>query len=266
MISISSLQTELRALCVSSPPSLTCSPQHVVAHVVPSPPSSATSPASPPPALPQICEEARAGQSSPLLTPPQSFRSSPVSPVAPSIALTDECGLQFPILPPPASFTQVSSCELNRKEAEEAWRSLQRWRDDHSEHVARTWPFKQFKARLNRFNADRRQHFVAHAQLRQTFPPALPAHAAPHFRSLWSLPADERQLFQTASGSICVRDASAATRLLTRFRDQTIGFLDSDLQIFVEWSERRQSLVLRRVSGDQTQFGALCRQLIHSVM
>ena len=105
---------------------------------------------------------------------------------------------------------------------------------------------------------------MAHAQLRQTFPPALTA-SSPHFRSLQTL-SDERRLTTTGSGSICVSDTSAANKLLTRFRDQTIGFLDSDLQICLEWSELRQSLVLRRVSGDQSQYSAICRQLIHSVM
>ena len=56
-----------------------------------------------------------AGSPVPLITPPHSFRSSPVtSPnTAPSIAITDELGTlqfsNFPILPPPIDFQLVSS-------------------------------------------------------------------------------------------------------------------------------------------------------------
>ena len=78
----------------------------------------------------------------PLVTPPQSFRSSPMtSPnTAPSIAITDELGtLQFPILPPPIDFQLVSSHpnldndpEKSPMSADMLLNKLHRWRNDES--------------------------------------------------------------------------------------------------------------------------------------
>lgn len=166
-ISIASLQTELRALCVSSPPSLQTSPIHSsqppqlsspttpVPTPINQPSPQLPPPTSPPPTLPLISEELHqvgcGGAAAvpphtcspvPLLTPPQSFRSSPVtSPNAPSIAITDELGtLQFPILPPPVDFQHVTShpnlergCGTSGGGSEVgdiSWTRLHRWRND----------------------------------------------------------------------------------------------------------------------------------------
>lgn len=225
-ISISSLQNELRALCVSSPPSLHSSPVHVssvmsvtagatATHTsshgksVKSSSSATTAvtaaatvtlpPTSPPsPILPLISEENTlsstnakseedlaafvcqqqqqeqyhhqplppnnkqnkplfggasdflakgfaigAGVGTPLVTPPHSFRSSPVtSPnaMAPFIAITDELGaMQFPILAPPTDFQLVSSHpNLNNdadKSPEQLFNKLHRWNNDESKLI-----------------------------------------------------------------------------------------------------------------------------------
>nr|XP_046910015.1 serine/threonine-protein kinase SIK1-like isoform X1 [Dermatophagoides farinae] len=205
-ISIPFLQHELRALCLSSPPSLHTSPIHhgtstamanqQQSHHISSASaisnSSATSsslpPSSPPPTLPQISEEIHkididleqpqhqlqhksaklttttsqqmqqlpnsrytaAGSSVPLITPPQSFRSSPVtSPnhaTTPSISVTDELGAsQFPILPPPIDFQltmtnshpnldQDSDSVTNAKivTTDLLFNRLHRWRNDET--------------------------------------------------------------------------------------------------------------------------------------
>ncbi|CAG2101057.1 unnamed protein product [Medioppia subpectinata] len=245
-ISISSLQTELRALCVSSPPSLQTSPIHCVSPQ----PSSASLPSSPPPTLPLISEEFHAVTSPvPLLTPPQSFRSSPVtSPsVAPSIAITDELGtsLQFPILPPPVDF-QHSVPNLDA-EAED-FAALHRWTNDEP---------------------SRRLQFAANRRMRQTYP-VTAAHNPLHYQSLQSVARDcDHVLHTTGSGSVCIEDLGAATKLLHRLAatsglSDVIAFRDTDIQISLEWNANR--LVLRRVSGDQTQYKDVCNQLIHSVM
>ncbi|KPM08452.1 serine/threonine-protein kinase SIK3-like protein [Sarcoptes scabiei] len=172
-ISIPSLQNELRALCVSSPPSLHTSPIHVPTmtnhHQTLQALSNSSLPPASPPALPQICEENQKQEGEiessennshcktladstmtslyggfspiPLLTPPQSFQTSPVtsphhlnylqqpnqsarinnsavnilpqinpSKTTPSISITDELGAsQFPILPPPLDFQLAAS-------------------------------------------------------------------------------------------------------------------------------------------------------------
>lgn len=193
-ISISTLQNELRALCVSSPPSLHASPIHASSIVnqthqshisaIANSPAASLPPSSPPPALPLISEENSpsystsqkpndgqppndpnlstsnssssiqktlmagllskgfSGSPVPLITPPHSFQSSPVtSPnTAPSIAITDELGtLQFPILPPPIDFQLVSSHpnldnDPNKPavSADMLLNKLHRWRNDES--------------------------------------------------------------------------------------------------------------------------------------
>jgi hypothetical protein len=144
-ISIASLQTELRALCVSSPPSLQTSPIHCASPTTPiAAPITSLPPSSPPPTLPQISEESQpsvpvTSSPIPLLTPPQSFRSSPVtSPNTPSIAITDELGtLQFPILPPPIDFQHVTSHPNLERGALAGLEDislirLHRWRNDES--------------------------------------------------------------------------------------------------------------------------------------
>ncbi|XP_054168435.1 serine/threonine-protein kinase SIK3 homolog [Oppia nitens] len=248
-ISISSLQTELRALCVSSPPSLQTSPIHSVCSPIATP--SVSLPSSPPPTLPLISEELGATTVPLLLTPPQSFRSSPVSPVAPQIAVTDaDTGALFPILPPPVDFQHVSSqpnLEANVSANEPQESRLHRWQEDN-----------------------RRVSFALSRHLRQTYPSAGASTSrsdVPHYTSLQSLARDaSAALSTTGSGSICVDDLAAATRLLSRFsgaRD-VIAFDDNDIQIALEWSANR--LVLRRVSGDASQYKHVCHRLIQSVM
>lgn len=163
-----SLQSELRSLCVSSPPSLQTSPVHGGALC-------ATASQSPPPAgvtgnaLQIISEEnvPPAGDrrlttspaslpSSPLpflaltFTPPHSFRTSPVpvhepglpattTTVTPAISVTDELGAaHFPILPPPHAFAHVSQPNLRpdqpqpvliSDEEDASFSDLYRWKD-----------------------------------------------------------------------------------------------------------------------------------------
>lgn len=86
------------------------------------------------------------GSPVPLITPPHSFRSSPVtSPnTAPSIAITDELGTMqfsnFPILPPPLQFLVSSHPNLDNDpekpsvSADMLLNKLHRWRNDESKY------------------------------------------------------------------------------------------------------------------------------------
>lgn len=143
-VSVQQLQTELRSLCVSSPPSLQASPIHGVLC-----PSSSCNPSQSPPLTGnplQIISEENIVSShqcvssrdakttspsslptSPLpflgltFTPPHSFRTcSPEAHMtcsqtntAPAISVTDELGAaHFPILPPPHAFAHFSQPNL----------------------------------------------------------------------------------------------------------------------------------------------------------
>lgn len=84
------------------------------------------------------------GSPVPLITPPQSFRSSPItSPnhATPSISITDELGTsQFPILPPPIDFQLVASHPNLDKDSSNVsagiiFNQLHRWRNDDSKYL-----------------------------------------------------------------------------------------------------------------------------------
>ena len=151
-VSVQQLQTELRSLCVSSPPSLQASPIHGVLC-----PSVSCNPSQSPPLtgnplqiiseeniVSSQCLSSRDRRTSPsslptsplpflglTFTPPHSFRTS--SPDAhmttnaaatPAISVTDELGAaHFPILPPPHAFAHFSQPNLqpsSRSRLEEA--------------------------------------------------------------------------------------------------------------------------------------------------
>lgn len=140
-LSVQSLQSELRSLCVSSPPSIQSSPIK----------GKSCSPQSPPAQgnfLQIISEENLSSQhstsdklpsslpNSPLpflgltFTPPHSFRTSPTaspSAAAPAISITDELGApqsirmsdpvtEFPIIPPPHAFAHLSQPNLQQRQ------------------------------------------------------------------------------------------------------------------------------------------------------
>ena len=146
-VSVQQLQTELRSLCVSSPPSLQASPIHGTVLCPGSVITSCNASQSSPPLtgnpLQIISEENLVSSqsvsardcrtttspsslpSSPLpflgltFTPPHSFRTSPDVVVVgqqsnhPAISVTDELGAaHFPILPPPHAFAHFSQPNL----------------------------------------------------------------------------------------------------------------------------------------------------------
>lgn len=168
--SVQSLQSELRSLCVSSPPSIQTSPIK----------GKSCSPQSPPAQgnyLQMISEENLSSQphnsthnctgpvdklpislpNSPLpffgrtFTPPHSFRTSPsASPTAtPVISVTDESGgnqcirmldsnpLEFPIIPPPHAFAPLSQSILQHQQQQKVMSPLasneEKMSDDKSE-------------------------------------------------------------------------------------------------------------------------------------
>jgi hypothetical protein len=123
----------------------------------------------------------------------------------------------------------------------------------------------------------RRIQFATSRELRQTYPPSQHNNNAPQqqYTSLQSLSRDGTfsTLRTTGSGSICIEDLGAATKLLRRLAGKTtpdkanvIMFDDNDIQISLEWNALRQQLVLRRVSGDQTAYKDVCRELIANIM
>jgi len=132
--------------------------------------------------------------------------------------------------------------------------------------------------RLHRWRNDesRRIQFATSRELRQTYPPSS-TNIAPQqqYTSLQCLSRDgtSSTLRTTGSGSICIEDLGAATKLLRRLAGKTttdyrnvIMFDDNDIQISLEWNAMRQLLVLRRVSGDATQYKDVCRELIANIM
>ena len=101
----------------------------------------------------------------------------------------------------------------------------------------------------------------------------------------------------TGSGSIFIEDVTAATRLMRKLgtcppasattapttntltvdddtgQDCPMGptghvlmFDDNNICIEVEWNDIRKHLVLRRVSGDTTQYTNICKQLIENIL
>jgi len=123
----------------------------------------------------------------------------------------------------------------------------------------------------------RRIQFATSRELRQTYPPSQHNNNAPQqqYTSLQCLSRDGTfsTLRTTGSGSICIEDLGAATKLLRRLAGKTtpdkanvIMFDDNDIQISLEWNALRQQLVLRRVSGDQTAYKDVCRELIANIM
>jgi hypothetical protein len=90
-------------------------------------------------------------------------------------------------------------------------------------------------------------------------------------------------LYQTTgSGSIFIENVEAATRLLRKLgtsptseagkeaatptTGQVLMFDDNNIAIEVEWNELRKHLVLRRVSGDATQYTNICQQLMSNIL
>ncbi|KAJ6223651.1 hypothetical protein RDWZM_002196 [Blomia tropicalis] len=351
-ISISTLQNELRALCVSSPPSLHASPIHgssianqtLPSHisVISNSPATSLPPSSPPPALPLISEEnastfvtsstgntnntlddspkplidggtqssnqisniqktllsnlltkGYSGSPIPLITPPHSFRSSPVtSPnTAPSIAITDELGtMQFPILPPPIDFQLVSSHpnldnDPNKPamSADMLLNKLHRWRNDEIAESSPTMEDGELAAAFPshpNLCADHGNDSTITANDKDN---SSVDHL--HYSSLQCVHCgdkdDDIHLTTTDSGSICITDLKAASKFLNKFgqmlysgepnyqdmvHNQILNFDESNIQIGLEWNGMQQQLILRHVSGDQSRYMNLCRELISTII
>ncbi|OTF75984.1 hypothetical protein BLA29_005879 [Euroglyphus maynei] len=326
-MSIPILQHELRALCLSSPPSLHTSPIHGSSGMGNNPASisnsSATSsslpPSSPPLTLPQISEETHKidiqeqyksisqqsqhrscrphhQTSVPLITPPQSFRSSPVtSPnhaATPSISVTDELGAsQFPILPPPIDFRlavtnshpnldQDSSNVSSKVTADFLFNRLHRWRNDETlESAAREsqcmtmdsqthhQTMANYPSYPNLMNDD---HLSVHGRCNND--------QQSTFAHYTSVPCvlSSKQLTTTDSGSICINDRKTAAKLLSHFgHDQqltncrerhVLTYGHTQLQISIEWNQLQQKLILKHVSGDASQYQSLCHELISTII
>ncbi|XP_027202378.2 uncharacterized protein LOC113796328 isoform X1 [Dermatophagoides pteronyssinus] len=324
-ISIPFLQNELRALCVSSPPSLHASPihgNHLAAGAKPnsSNTSSSLPPSSPPLTLPQISEEIHktdvqqhdatmlvhnksnnphpcrhaTGSSVPLITPPQSFRSSPVtSPnhATPSISVTDELGAsQFPILPPPIDFQlanshpnldQDSNVSSKVTAADLLFNRLHRWRNDetlesaakcimdasHHSHQA----IANYPSYPNLINDDHLSDACFDSQQQQQQSPFS------HYTSVPCVLNNSKQLTTTDSGSICINDRKTAAKLLSHFgHDQhqltncrqhhVLNYGHTQLHISIEWNQLQQKLILKHVSGDASQYQNLCHELISTII
>jgi hypothetical protein len=75
-------------------------------------------------------------------------------------------------------------------------------------------------------------------------------------------------LHTTDSGSICIDDFDAASKLLRKLNTGQPRFLyqAQDICIEAEWNQIKNHLVLRRVSGDSTQYNSICQQLISNIL
>ena len=74
-------------------------------------------------------------------------------------------------------------------------------------------------------------------------------------------------LHTTDSGSICIDDVEAAGKLLRKLNTGQQRFLyqAQDICIEAEWNQLKKHLVLRRISGDCTQYTSICQQLISNL-
>ena len=77
----------------------------------------------------------------------------------------------------------------------------------------------------------------------------------------------------TGSGSILIEDVGAATKLMKRLAPPSpplerhvLSFEDETIRIEMQWNEIHKHLVLRRLSGDQSRYTNICRQLIENVL
>ena len=92
---------------------------------------------------------------------------------------------------------------------------------------------------------------------------------------------DDIHLTTTDSGSICITDLKAASKFLNKFgqmlysgepnyqdmvHNQILNFDESNIQIGLEWNGMQQQLILRHVSGDQSRYMNLCRELISTII
>lgn len=75
-------------------------------------------------------------------------------------------------------------------------------------------------------------------------------------------------LHTTDSGSICIDDMEAAGKLLRKLSTGQPRFLyqAQDICIEAEWNQLKKRLVLRRISGDTSQYNSICQQLISNIL
>lgn len=86
-------------------------------------------------------------------------------------------------------------------------------------------------------------------------------------------------LTTTDSGSICIKDLDAASKLLNKFGHiiysednafqencHILNFDESNIKIGLEWNALQQQLILRHVSGDASRYKNLCQELISTII
>ena len=102
--------------------------------------------------------------------------------------------------------------------------------------------------------------------------------AAMHYSSLQCLHcAHPTHLTTTDSRSICIKDSTAVSKLLSKlgpigYSDETtyqpsrhiLNFDESNIKIALEFES--QQLILRHISGDASRYKNLCRELISTII
>lgn len=79
-------------------------------------------------------------------------------------------------------------------------------------------------------------------------------------------------LTTTDSGSICIKDSTAVSKLLSKLSPlgypancQILNF-DEGTKIALEYNSLQQQLILRHISGDSVRYKNLCRELISTII
>lgn len=94
-----------------------------------------------------------------------------------------------------------------------------------------------------------------------------------HYSSLQCLHCNHStHLTTTDSGSICIKDSTAVSKLLSKLSPlgypancQILNF-DEGTKIGLEWNSLQQQLILRHISGDSLKYKNLCRELISTII
>lgn len=104
-----------------------------------------------------------------------------------------------------------------------------------------------------------------------------------HYSSLQCLHCTHHSthLTTTDSGSICIKDSTAVSKLLSKLSPlgyldeassypaanrQILNFDESNIKIALEWNSLQQQLILRHISGDASRYKNLCRELISTII
>lgn len=101
-----------------------------------------------------------------------------------------------------------------------------------------------------------------------------------HYSSLQCVHCNvSNHLTTTDSGSICIKDLNAASKLLNKYSHiiyseenniqqnrHILNFDESNIKIGIEWNALQQQLILRHVSGDASRYKNLCQELISTII